>query len=324
MQKFVINKFDSNQSLFKYIKKILKNAPLSFVYRIFRKKDCKVNGKRESDKYVLQENDEVILYISDDQYKEFTETKALTANDQISNYIIYEDDNLIFINKPRGMLVQGDGSRDVSLDVLVNEYLLFKGKTGNFLSAPCHRIDRNTSGIVVFAKSIEITQEMTKLIKEHEDINKTYLTLVKGNVKEKGQIDAPLIKNEKLNKVFVGKIEDGAKESKTLYEKVYSNGEVSLLKVKLLTGRSHQIRVHMAYIGNPVVGDQKYGDFVFNKEFENKYKFKNQFLHAYELEFKNLQGNLKYLSGKTFKALLPEDEDKILNCIKGENGYVSC
>lgn len=318
MQKFVVNKFDSNQSLFKYIKKNLKNAPLSFVYKIFRKKDCKVNGKRETDKYIVKENDEILLYITDEQYKEFTEEKALEANDKISKFIIYEDENIIVINKPRGMLVQGDGSRDVSLDVLVNEYLMFKGKQGNFLSAPCHRIDRNTSGIVVFAKSIEVTQEMTALIKEHKDINKTYVTLVKGNAKEKGKVEAPLIKNEKLNKVFVGKIEEGAKESVTLYEREFTNNEVSLLKIRLLTGRSHQIRVHMAYIGNPVVGDSKYGDFAFNKEFENKYNFKNQFLHASELTFKNVQGSLKYLSGKTFVAALPEDEEKILRSIKGE------
>lgn len=318
MQKFVVNKFDSNQTLLKYIKKILKNAPLSFVYKIFRKKDCKVNGKRETEKYVLQENDEILLYITDDQYKEFTEEKPLNANDEISQSIIYEDENLIIINKPRGLLVQGDGSRDKSLDVMVNEYLMFKGKEGNFLSAPCHRIDRNTSGIIVFAKSIEVTQEMTKLFKEHKELNKTYLTLVKGNTKEKGEINAPLIKNEKLNKVFVGKVEDGAKESKTLYEKVFSNGEVTLLRVRLLTGRSHQIRVHMSYIGNPVIGDSKYGDFAFNKIFEEKYGFKNQFLHASELSFKNLKGSLKYLSGKTFTALLPEDEEKIINSIKGE------
>lgn len=318
MQKFVINKFDSNQSLFKYTKKILKNAPLSFVYRIFRKKDIKVNGKRENDKYILQENDEVLIYITDDQYNEFTEEKTLSANDAISSYIVYEDENLIFINKPRGMLVQGDGSRDVSLDVLVNEYLLFKGKKGNFLSAPCHRIDRNTSGLVVFAKSIEVTQETTRLFKEHNDLSKTYLTLVKGNPNKSGEISAPLIKNEKLNKVFVGKIEDGAKESKTLYENIYSNGDVSLLRVRLLTGRSHQIRVHMAYNGTPVVGDSKYGDFTFNKEFEEKYNFKNQFLHASELSFKKLSGSLKYLSGKTFIAPLPEDEERILESIKGE------
>ena len=318
MQKFVINKFDSNQSLFKFIKKILKNAPLSFVYKIFRKKDCKVNGKRETDKYILKENDEVLLYITDEQYSEFTSEKPLSAKDNISEYIIYEDENIIIINKPRGMLVQGDGSRDSSLDVMVNEYLMFKGKEGQFLSAPCHRIDRNTSGIVVFAKSIEVTQQMTKLFKEHKDLNKTYLTLVKGNTKDNGEINAPLVKNEKLNKVFVGKIEDGAKESITKYEKIYSNGEVSLLKVKLLTGRSHQIRAHMAYIGNPVVGDSKYGDFAFNKEFENKYNFTNQFLHASELTFKNLQGSLKYLSGKSFTASLPKDEEEILNCIKGE------
>lgn len=318
MQKFVVNKFDSNQSLFKYIKKNLKNAPLSFVYKIFRKKDCKVNGKRESDKYIVKENDEILLYITDEQYAEFTEEKALEASDKISQFILYEDENIIVINKPRGMLVQGDGSRDISLDVMVNEYLMFKGKQGNFLSAPCHRIDRNTSGIIVFAKSIEVTQEMTKLIKEHKDINKTYITLVKGLAKEKGEIKAPLIKNEKLNKVFVAKLEEGAKESTTLYERLFTNNEVSLLKVRLLTGRSHQIRVHMAYIGNPVVGDSKYGDFAFNKEFENKYNFKNQFLHASELTFKNIQGSLKYLSGKTFVANLPEDEDKILRSIKGE------
>ena len=318
MQKFVISKFDSNQSLFKYIKKILKNAPLSFIYRIFRKKDVKVNGKRESDKYVLQENDEILLYITDNQYAEFTAEKELSAKDEISSYIIYEDENIIVINKPRGMLVQGDGSRDVSLDVMVNEYLMFKGKEGNFLSAPCHRIDRNTSGLVVFAKSIEVTQLMTKLFKEHTDLNKSYLTLVKGAPDPKGEVDAPLIKNEKLNKVFVGKVEEGAKPSKTLYERLFTNETVSLLKVKLLTGRSHQIRVHMAYIGHPVVGDSKYGDFVFNKEFEKQYGFKNQFLHASELSFKKLESGLKYLSGKTFTAPLPEDEEKILENIKGE------
>lgn len=318
MQKFVVSKFDSNQSLFKYIKKVLKNAPLSFIYRIFRKKDVKVNGKRESDKYVLQENDEILLYITDDQYIEFTSEKELIAKDEISKCILYEDENIIVINKPRGMLVQGDGSRDVSLDVMVNEYLMFKGKEGNFLSAPCHRIDRNTSGLVVFAKSIEVTQLMTKLFKEHINLNKTYLTLVKGAPNPKGEVDAPLIKNEKLNKVFVGKVEEGAKPSKTLYERLFTNETVSLLKAKLLTGRSHQIRVHMAYIGHPVVGDSKYGDFAFNKEFEKEYGFKNQFLHASELSFKTLEGSLKYLSGKTFIAPLPEDEEKILENIKGE------
>lgn len=318
MQKFVINKFDSNQSLFKYIKKVLKNAPLSFVYKIFRKKDVKVNGKRENDKYVLKENDEILLYITDDQYLEFTKEKELTANDEISQYIIYEDENIIVINKPRGMLVQGDGSRDKSLDIMVNEYLMFKGKTGNFLSAPCHRIDRNTSGLVVFAKSIEVTQSMTKLFKEHKELNKTYLTLVKGKTDPKGEVDVPLIKNEKLNKVFIGKEEEGAKPSKTLYETIFSNETVSLLKVKLLTGRSHQIRVHMAYIGHPVVGDSKYGDFAFNKEFQKQYNFENQFLHASELSFKKLEGSLKYLSGKTFTAPLPTDEEKILESIKGE------
>ena len=133
MQKFVINKFDSNQSLFKYIKKVLRNASLSFVYKIFRKKDVKVNGKRENDKYVLKENDEILLYITDDQYLEFTKEKELTANDEISQCIIYEDENIIVINKPRGLLVQGDGSRDKSLDIMVNEYLMYKGKEGNFL-----------------------------------------------------------------------------------------------------------------------------------------------------------------------------------------------
>ena len=318
MQKYIVKREESNQTLEKYIKKVLKNAPLSFVYRIFRKKDVKVNGKRESDKYVLQENDEILLYITDDQYAEFTREKELAAKDEVSSYILYEDENIIVINKPRGMLVQGDGSRDVSLDVMVNEYLMFKGKEGNFLSAPCHRIDRNTSGLVVFAKSIEVTQLITKLFKEHINLNKTYLTLVKGAPNPKGEVDAPLIKNEKLNKVFVGKVEEGAKPSKTLYERLFTNETVSLLKVKLLTGRSHQIRVHMAYIGHPVAGDSKYGDFAFNKEFEKEYGFKNQFLHASELSFKTLEGSLKYLSDKTFIAPLPEDEEKILESIKGE------
>ena len=305
MRVFIIQKSEEGQTLEKYIQKLLVSAPMSFIYKLFRKKDVKVNGHHEDRKYVLSENDKVAIYIKEEQFEDFLKEKAFQPNDKIKDWIIYEDDNVLFINKPKGLLVQKSAPQDESLDQLVCEYLMAKGeydpeKEKAFQPGPAHRLDRNTSGMVVFGKNHQSLELLFELFKNHDLINKHYLALVVGQVeKEKGTIDAPLKKDEEKNMVFVSK---NGKTAKTVYKLVKKYQDYSLLDVTLLTGRTHQIRVHMAYINHPIVGDSKYGNFEANRLFKQKYGLDTQFLHAYKIGFGDLPEPLTNLSRKEFTA----------------------
>ena len=315
MRSYIIQKSEEGQTLEKYIQKLLVSAPMSFIYKLFRKKDAKVNGHHEDRKFVLSENDEVAVYIKEEQFEEFLKEKAFQANDRIKDWIIYEDDNVLFVNKPKGLLVQKSAPQDESLDQLVCEYLMAKdeydpNKEKAFQPGPAHRLDRNTSGMVVFGKNHQSLELLFELFKNHDLINKHYLTLVVGQVeKDKGTIDAPLKKDEEKNMVFVSK---NGKTAKTVYKLVKKYHDYSLLDVTLLTGRTHQIRVHMSYINHPIIGDSKYGDFDANRIFKQKYGLNTQFLHAYKIGFGDLPMPLTNLSRKEFTAPLNEEIANIL------------
>lgn len=305
----IVKKEESGQTLEKYVKKILSNAPMSFIYKLFRKKDVKVNGHWQDKKYVISENEEIKIYVTDSQLEEFKTVKEIKASQDISSWIIYEDKNILLINKPRGVLVQKGESSDDALDEMVLAYLTSKGEYDpNSLSAykpaPAHRLDRNTAGIIIFGKNIATLRDLADSLNDKKQISKRYLTLVKGEISEPGEISVPLEKNSKDGRVYVN---EKGKPAITKYkvEKKYSG--YTLLEVELLTGRTHQIRAHMAYINHPVIGDSKYGDFQLNKEIESKYHFKNQFLIAYKLDFKKLDNSLKYLSGKSFEISLNQE-----------------
>ena len=269
MREFIINESENGLTLEKYAFKVLKTAPMSFVYKLFRKKDIKVNGHHQDKKYRLSTNDVVAIYINEQQFEEFLKEKELTPNTKIKDWIIYEDDNVLFVNKPKGLLVQKSSPHDESLDQYVIEYLMATNqydpnKEKGFVPGPAHRLDRNTSGLVVFGKNHNALTLLFDLFKNHDLINKHYLALVVGQVeKEKDTIDAPLLKDEETNTVRVAK---NGKTAKTVYKLVKKYDEYSLLDITLLTGRTHQIRVHMAYIKHPIVGDSKYGDFEANKK----------------------------------------------------------
>jgi len=315
MREFVINESENGLTLEKYLFKLLPAAPLSFIYKLFRKKDIKVNGHHQDKKYHLSKDEVVAVYITDAQFEEFQKEKALTPNLKIKDWIIYEDKNVLFINKPRGLLVQKSAPNDESLDQLVIEYLMATNqydpnKEIGFIPGPAHRLDRNTSGIVAFGKNHESLTILFDLFKNHDLINKHYLALVVGNMeKDKGTIDAPLKKDETNNKVIVAK--DG-KTAKTVYKVIKRYKDYSLLDITLLTGRTHQIRVHMAYINHPVVGDSKYGNFEINRLFKDKYHFSNQLLHAYKIGFGDLKEPLTNLSRKEFIA---EPKEEIANIL---------
>ena len=325
MISYKIIETESGQTLEKYVRKVLNTAPLSFIYKLFRKKDIKVNGHWEKEKYILTNGDEVSIYVTDEQLEEFNKKNSYQPNDSIKDWIIYEDRNVLLINKPRGVLVQKDDhSSDKALDQLVIEYLMFKGeydpqKEQGFKPGPAHRIDRNTSGIVIFGKNHASLVYLFELLKNHELIGKHYISLVCGDVEEDGVVEAPLRKNFDQKKVVVASVKDGGKPSKTIYHVLEHLNGYTLLDLILVTGRTHQIRAHMSYIRHHVVGDTKYGDFKANNFFKKEYGFENQFLHASELHFGKLEKPLENLSSKSFKAEMPMEYQELIKKLRENN-----
>lgn len=321
MVKNIVNNLECGQTLEKYVKKILKTAPLSFIYKLFRKKDIKVNGHWEKEKYIVKENDEIVIYVNEQQLNEFSKKYDINPNEQIKPWIVYEDKNILIVNKPRGILVQQDNSLEKALDQMVVEYLIYThqynlDKDHGFKPGPAHRLDRNTSGLVIFGKNHESLVYLFELLKNHELISKHYKCLVVGDVNEGGEVNAPLRKNFDLKKVVVAPLKSGGKTALTIYHPLERFGDYTLLDLTLVTGRTHQIRAHMSYIRHHVVGDTKYGDFKTNNFFEKEFHFTNQFLHASEIHFGKLAKPLDNLSSKSFVAPLPEEEQIILNKLK--------
>ena len=221
-------------------------------------------------------------------------------------HIVFEDQNILIIDKPRGLLLQQDGDEShESLDKMVGDYL-------KMTAMPVHRLDKDTSGLCVFAKNKKIADELGKVFNDHTQIEKRYLTLVNGVIEEDGEIDAPLRKSFERKKMVVAPIKSGAKPAITKYHVVSRFKDYTLLEVQLLTGRTHQIRAHMSYIRHHVVGDIKYGDYKVNNYFKKEFGFENQFLHAYKLKFLDLKGPLNYLKNREFSADLPDNLEEIL------------
>ena len=319
MKQFIVKAEESGQTLEKFVKKYLDTVSLSTIYKLFRKKDVRINNHWEDRKTKVKEGDVVSIYIPDEKLNENNKEKEVVPNNDLEKHIIYEDENILLINKPRGMLVQKDSKHVKALDDMVLSYLAYKGEydpnNKAFTPGPCHRLDRNTQGIVVFGKNIATLQYLMSVMQDKELIEKHYLALVKGNIDKPGKVEAPLKKLADKSYVMVASKKDGGKEAITLYEPIKNFKDFTLLSIRLLTGRTHQIRVHMAYINHPVVGDNKYGDFALNKEIEEKYHFENQFLVANYIKFHRLDYPLTYLSGMKFEVEMQNDMVKILENI---------
>ena len=286
-----------------------------------RKQNRAKGTKKANIDYILKEGDVVDIYLKEDLLNQFHK-EALLRPVKADFPILYEDDNILVIDKPKGLLVHGDeGEKRITLQNMVLNYLKDKREwdpdslTG-FIPSPAHRLDRNTSGIVIFGKNLPALQELLTLFRERTQIEKRYTLLVRGTTSERGEINYPLIKDSNKKMVKVGTIQKGAKPALTRFHRIksYTCG-FSLVEAELLTGRTHQLRVHFAAIGHPIVGDSKYGDFKVNENFEKLYGLKNQFLHASYFKFDKIDGVLSYLSGKEFNSSLPEKEQKILSSI---------
>jgi len=294
MLEVVIEYKEANQKVFKFLKKYLNNAPLSLIYKTFRKKDVKVNGKRVNEDYILKENDVLQIYLPNN-FQELSKKMEIIKT-EITFSVLYEDENILAVYKPQGLLVVEDQKEKIN--TLANQVLTYlqekneySTETMGFVPAPVHRIDRNTSGIVLIAKNILTSQELTRMFKERTNIIKTYIALVKGQIKESGIINKNLIKDEDKSLVKVCSSNEGVKAI-TYYEPIEIIKEYTLLSLRIKTGRTHQIRVHLSSLNHPLIGDAKYGDFSLNKLFKRNYQWENQFLHANEISFEDIEGPL--------------------------------
>jgi 23S rRNA pseudouridine955/2504/2580 synthase len=305
---------EAGQRLDKFLRKYLKDVPLSAIFKALRKGDIRVNGVKQKENYSLQLNDVIeIKYI---QSKPEKKNKSFIKVDPSGLKVTYEDDNILVVEKWPGVLVHPDQKgAEPSLTDFVLSYLNEKGdylpeKEITFTPAPCNRLDRNTSGVVIFGKNFESLRTVNEMIREGE-VKKYYNALVTGRIKDgiyKGYISKD--ENENISKVYDQKAPN-TKEISMEVKTVQSNGAFSLLEIDLITGRSHQIRAHLSHLGNSIIGDSKYGNKKMNSFFENKFGLTYQFLYAYKLIFRGGEDKFEYLKNKTIAEALPPMFKKI-------------
>lgn len=307
MRELVVKKNDANQRLDKFLLKKFKTMPKKMAYMYIRKKCVKVNGKKATPEVMLKENDLLTFYIKDEFFDNIQEENYEFLKAPKNLKIIYEDENIILLDKKPGVIVHQDKSYHFDCLLLRLQHYLYDNGEYNpkeencFAPALVNRIDRNTGGIVIGAKNAESLRILNQKMKDRE-LHKFYLCLLINKPKKDNAILSDyLIKNENTNKVTVLRNEkQGAKKILTKYSVLETNNNLTLCEVELLTGRTHQIRAHMSSIGCPILGDNKYG----NKKLNQKYSLSKQCLYSYKLafDFTTDSGILSYLDKKDFST----------------------
>lgn len=310
MQEFIIQKEEAGQTVMKYLMRLLPEASMGLLRKSMRKKNIVLNGKKIEGREKIAAGDSVKVWFSDETIEKFRGKKEEAPKrdyPDFETWILYEDENIIIFNKPAGLLSQGDTSGAPSL----NEALLSARESrAGVTPSICHRLDRNTSGLVIAGKTVRGLQEMNALIKARS-LTKVYQALVYGKTPASGILKGYLVKDHERNQVrYTEHAETGALPIETHYETletVEAHGCLfSLVRVHLVTGRSHQIRLHFSSIGHPLLGDRKYGSRA-SLSVSEALHIRRQLLHAASLTFPVLTDDFAYLSGKTFTAPLPAD-----------------
>ncbi len=341
MQSVTIGKNQAGQRLDKFLHKFMPEAGTGFLYKMLRKKNITLNGKKAEGSELLNQGDTVAFFFSEETFLKFTggvsgngadSTKHQSGKRQIATgeyekayrslkgiSVIYEDENILIAMKPAGILSQKAEPTDLSLNEWLVGYLLktrpsLKAELNTFHPSVCNRLDRNTSGLVLCGKSLAGLQYLSKCIKERT-IQKFYRTICLGNLEQGARIKGYLEKNASINKVTVRDVpgEKGKWEAiETGYEPLaYADG-YTLLEIELVTGKPHQIRAHLASLGHPLIGDYKYGDEKCNNSLKKQFRLEYQLLHAYRVVFPACQEGVgAMLSQKEFCAAYPREFQRI-------------
>lgn len=327
MREFIIGSNEAGQRLDKYLKKILPNASSGFLYKMLRKKNITCNKAKMTGREQVKKGDKIQVFFSEETLQKFmrnpevlqAEYELLKGLPMKGIQVVYEDEDILLADKPYNMLSQKAKENDFSANEYLLGYLIRSGSLEledftSFRPSVCNRLDRNTTGLLLMGKSLKGSQMLSQALKERT-IHKFYRALVVGEVKERAHLSGYLRKDERTNKVEIlnsdvetspdnpHEGEQSASYIETAYEPVaYRNG-VTELEIHLITGRTHQIRAHLASIGHPIIGDMKYGDEKVNHDYYEEYHVTHQLLHAFRLEFPD---------GRAFVAPLPKLFDFIM------------
>lgn len=327
MKSFLVSQNEAGQRLDKLLSKYMDTAPKSFFYKMLRKKNITLNGKKAEGKELVAEGDEVRLFLSDETIAEFQSCKKETVQKQIPRLkeqeIVFEGKHLLIANKAAGELSQKAKKEDISINERIVEYLKVTQNIGldSFTPGVCNRLDRNTTGLIMAGKSLAGLQEAAELLKQRT-LHKYYLCIVTGKAEKSRKLSGYLKKNESTNTVTVISEEEFRKQKCSVKEydhieteliPLATNGTFTLLAIQLITGKTHQIRAHLASIGLPLLGDTKYG----TKASQVRY----QLLHAYLLQFPKLNGALSEVSEKIITAEPPVIFSRTAEDLFGKEEY---
>lgn len=321
MKKLIIKKTEEGQSVFKYLLRVLPSAPSGLLRKSMRKKNITRNGKKIEGKEILRAGDEVEVWFSDETWDKFSGSEGkekavppLSFPYPFRDLIVYEDEDVLILNKPADLLTQRDDSGLISLNDGVLSYLK-DAVTAAFRPSVCNRLDRNTSGLVLAGKNLAALQSLNRLLKDRT-LRKYYAAVLFGTLTGEGTLKGYLVKDRTANRSSIRREpEAGAVPIETRYRAVRQFTRegipLTLVRAHLVTGRSHQLRLHFSSLGHPILGDRKYGTGE-SLRAARALSVTRQLLHAETVTFPDTETLPETLSGKTFTAPLPEDMEKLL------------
>lgn len=311
MPEYTISPDGAGQRLDKFVRKVLPELPLSAIYKLIRTKKIRVNGARAEEAQLLRPGD--VVTIRDQALQARPSEKPATAKPVVVKRtfkVLHEDQHILVCAKPSGLAIHpGSG---ITGATLVDEVRAYLGEVpeGEFKPAPAHRLDRETSGVVIVAKTRQAIVRLAEIFSEADETRKTYLALVKGRINPEGVIDVPLAEHQQT---AASKAERGVNMQRAIthWKRLGQAADAALAEVEIETGRTHQIRRHFAAIGHEVAGDSKYGDFPFNRRMKAEYGLKRMFLHAARIQLPHpVSGQLM-----TFRAPLPRELAEVVDAL---------